>query len=163
MNIFVYHAGHCNPKKCTALRLAKFNLVTIVHSFREIPHSTLVLDPFSIRALSPEDVTYPSITALDYSWNKKNQFTGRFRHGRALPYLVAANPVNFGKPTKLSTAEALAAALYILGEKSKALNILSKFRWGKTFMSLNQELLESYAQAQSSKEIISIQQAYLGE
>ncbi|MBU6996821.1 MAG: DUF367 family protein [Theionarchaea archaeon] len=163
VRVYVYHAGHCNPKKCTALRLARFNLVTLVHSFREIPPSTLVLDPFSIKALSPEDARYPSITALDYSWNKKSQFTRTFRHGRALPYLVAANPVNFGKPTKLSTAEALAAALYILKEKSKALNILSKFRWGKTFMHLNQELLESYAEAQSSKEIISIQQAYLGE
>ncbi|MBU7014241.1 MAG: DUF367 family protein [Theionarchaea archaeon] len=163
MNIYVYHAGHCDPKKCTALRLAKFNLVTIVHSFREIPYSTLVLDPFSIRALSPEDAMYSSLTALDYSWNRKPQFTKKFRHRRALPYLVAANPVNFGKPTKLSTAEALAAALYILEEKSKALSILSKFRWGKTFMRLNQELLESYAQAQSSKEVISIQQTYLGE
>jgi len=75
--------------------------------------------------------------------------------------LVAANPINYGKPTKLSTVEALAAALYILGEKSKALNILSKFSWGTTFVTLNAELLTAYSQAESSSEIIRIQETFI--
>ena len=77
--------------------------------------------------------------------------------------MVAANPVNFGKPTKLSTAEALASALYILGERSKALNILSKFRWGRTFMDLNQDALNLYAQAESSSDIIKIQEMIINQ
>jgi pre-rRNA-processing protein TSR3 len=161
VNLFVYHAGHCDPKRCTALKLARFRLVVILHSLREIPHNSLILDPFSEKALSPEDKVYASMTALDYSWKKKDHFRRKFRTGRALPYLVAANPVNFGKPTKLTTAEALAAALYIVGERSKALNILSKFKWGKTFMSLNEELLTLYAQAESSSDIIKIQSPYI--
>lgn len=158
MNLFIYHAHHCDPRKCTATKLAKYHLVEVVHSLRDIPVNSLILDPFAEKALSPHDRVYPSLTALDYSWEKKDLFKRKFRNGRALPYLVAANPVNYGKPTKLSTAEALAAALYILGEKSKALNILQKFNWGKTFMSLNAEALETYSKAESSQEIIEIQE-----
>ncbi len=123
----------------------------------------MVLDPFSEKALAPEDRTFFSLTALDYSWRKKDQpkFRRKFKNGRCLPYLVAANPVNFGTPTKLSTAEALAAALYILGEKSKALNILSKFKWGETFITLNAEALDAYSNVESSADIIEIQNQFI--
>ncbi len=74
-----------------------------------------------------------------------------------MPILIAGNPVNFGKATKLSTVEALAAALYIAGFKQEAVGLLSIFTWGHTFLELNAALLENYASAQDSAEIIRMQ------
>jgi pre-rRNA-processing protein TSR3 len=80
-----------------------------------------------------------------------------------LPWLIAANPVNYGKPTKLNCAEALAASLYIMGFKSQAEFILGKFTWGSEFIRLNEFLLEAYASCSNSESVISVQNQYLKE
>jgi len=80
---------------------------------------------------------------------------------RALPYLVAANPVNFGRPMQLTTVEAFAAALAILGELDHAERIMAKFTWGETFLELNEEPLRRYAACEDSAEVVAIQQEYL--
>ncbi len=76
-----------------------------------------------------------------------------------MPILIAGNPVNYGKPTKLSTVEALAAALYIAGFKDNAAELLSIFKWGHTFLEMNHERLEAYATAKNSTEIVELQKA----
>jgi pre-rRNA-processing protein TSR3 len=78
-----------------------------------------------------------------------------------LPILVAGNPVNFGRPTKLTTAEALAAALYIAGFGNDATELLSVFRWGHTFLELNHERLEDYADAKNSIEVVELQKRFI--
>jgi pre-rRNA-processing protein TSR3 len=70
---------------------------------------------------------------------------------------MAGNPTNYAKATKLSTVEALAGALQIAGFKEEAEKILSIFTWGHTFMELNTDLLEVYASAKDSAEIVKMQ------
>lgn len=85
----------------------------------------------------------------------------RGSHHRLLPYLVAANPVNFGKPCQLSCVEALAAGLYIIGMKSNAQLLLLKFKWGPNFLKMNEDLLDAYAACKTGADIISRQNAHL--
>ncbi|MCD6126849.1 MAG: DUF367 family protein [Methanomicrobia archaeon] len=158
MKLYIYHMKQCDPKKCTGLKLIRLKLAIPV---RKIPRCT-ILNPLSEKAFSPEDKR--DILALDCSWERSREIFLKYReNSRALPYLIAANPVNYGKPTKLSTVEALAAALYILNEKEKALNILSKFSWGRVFIDLNYEMLEEYSKAGNSREIVEIQKKFIGD
>lgn len=59
----------------------------------------------------------------------------RWRH--AVPYLIATNPVNYGKPWRLNCVEALAATFYITGFDSYAERLLSCFGWGHSFWEVN--------------------------
>ncbi len=161
MELLIYHANQCNPKKCSGKRLARFDLVRLTHHIDQL-RTYLVLSPFSQKALSPEDKGARGLAALDCSWAHAEEVFMRSRlTERALPFLVAANPVNYGKPFKLSTVEALAAGLIILGEREQAELILSKFNWGHVFLKLNQEPLQEYASAKDSAEVVRIQEAYL--
>lgn len=158
MKVLIVNLEECDPKKCTAVKLLKFNQAERVKS----AHGT-ILDPFSEIALSPEDKG--PLVVLDCSWNKLEAFPYRLKlYGphRALPFLLAANPVNWGKPCKLSTAEAAAAALCIMGEKKQAHDLMSKFNWGHSFFELNGELLEDYSKAKDSKMVVQVQKEYLG-
>jgi pre-rRNA-processing protein TSR3 len=54
-----------------------------------------------------------------------------------VPYLIATNQTNYGKPWKLNCVEALAAAFYIVGMDTYAEKLLGKFSWGHAFWSVN--------------------------
>ena len=115
----------------------------IVKKISQIPRNTLLLDPTAEQALSPADRNVKSITALDCSWEVLDTgAVSSWRIRRALPFLMAANPVNFGKPCKLTSIEAIAAALYILGEQERAAQILGCVSWGIRFLEVNKEPLE---------------------
>jgi len=162
VKIVVYHAGQCDPKKCTALKLKRHGLVRLVTQIRLLPRKAVVLNPFSKTAFSPADrqrIEKFGLAALDCSWEHAEKVLLKRVRGtsRCLPILIAGNPVNFGKPTKLTTVEALAAALFISGFKEEANQLLSIFKWGHTFIKLNQERLENYAKAKDSTEIIKLQ------
>ena len=64
------------------------------------------------------------------------------------------------KLNKLSTVEALAGAVYILGEPDLTHKLLQKFKWGNTFFELNKNLLQDYSKAQSESEILEICHEY---
>ena len=164
MELHIRYEGDDDPAKCTARKLAKFDRATLHRSHRETPYG-IVLNPHAEQALSPADrdvAETGALVALDCSWESAGeaQFSLAGEH-RALPYLVAANPVNFGRPMQLTTVEALAAALVIVGEREQADDILSKFTWGETCLELNDEPLRRYADCADSTDIVAVQQEYL--
>ena len=59
-----------------------------------------------------------------------------------------------------STVEALAGAVYILGEPELTHTLLKKFKWGNTFFELNKNLLQDYSKAQSESKIFEICHEY---
>jgi pre-rRNA-processing protein TSR3 len=54
-----------------------------------------------------------------------------------VPFMVAGNPVNYGKPMQLSCVEAIAASMLIIGMKDLAMELLNKFKWGESFYAVN--------------------------
>ena len=166
VKIIVYHAGQCDPKKCTGLKLKRHGFVRIVRQLKFLPKRAVVLNPFSEIAFSPADrkrIEDFGLVGLDCSWEHAEKVLLKHVRGtsRCLPILIAGNPVNFGKPTKLSTVEALAAALYIAGFKEEATQLLSIFKWGHTFLEINQERLETYAKAKDSTAIVELQKHFI--
>jgi pre-rRNA-processing protein TSR3 len=152
----------CDPRRCTVKKLERFGLVRLVTRADRLPRNTLLLDPGAGQALSPADRKPHSITVLDCSWKVVESAAIRsLRFRRALPFLVATNPINFGRPFTLSSVEAFAAALWILGEKEQAKEILQKFSWGCRFLEVNEEPLRRYAGAKDGAGVIAIQDEYL--
>ena len=149
-----------DPRKCSAAKLVKFGLAKPV---TRTASRTLILNPFSKKTLLKSDKKFVnSITGIDCSWNLitsafKKPFTGI---SRKLPPLLAGNPINYSKLNKLSTVEALAGAVYILGETDLTHNLLQKFKWGNTFFELNKNLLHDYSKAQSEADILEICHEY---
>ena len=166
ISLYVYDEGQCDPKKCTAKKMIRFGIVKQLPSIRRIPHGAIILDPTAEKAISREDrarAEAHGIVVMDLSWSHIETFpkVGRDKAPRALPYLLAANPVNWGKPLKLTSAEALAASLYIMGYPDEASKVLEKFSWGEQFLKLNQEPLDRYAEAETSAMVVSIQSDYI--
>ncbi len=162
MDLHVRYEGDDDPEKCTAKKLERFDLATLHRSSAATPWG-IVLDPFAEKALSPADRDLGDrLVAMDLSWETAEaehyQLDGEHR---ALPFMLAGNPVNYGRPFRLTTVEAFAGALSILGERDQAEQILSKFRWGQTFLDLNEEPLERYAECADSSEVVAVQNEYL--
>jgi pre-rRNA-processing protein TSR3 len=148
--------------------MAKKGKFKIVNHLNQLPRGAIVLNPYSEKAVSPEDraaVNKRGVAGLDCSWKKVQKSAAIFKtskYHRSLPFLVAANPTNYGKPCILSTAEAIAATFYIVGLKDIAEDIMSHFKWGPHFLILNKELLEAYSEAKTSEEVIKAQNEFIG-
>jgi len=165
IRLLIYHMRQDDSRKCTSLKLFHFGLAKPLSRKSSIPRRAVVLNPKATNVLCRLDrklTLVGGLVAIDCSWEKaEDVFSHDFRgFNRRLPALVAANPVNYGQISKLSSVEALAAVLCIFGFESQAKDILSKFKWGETFLVLNRELLRDYRQAEDQREVEKIEKEY---
>ncbi|EDS28624.1 conserved hypothetical protein [Culex quinquefasciatus] len=163
--VSMWDLNHCDPKKCSGRKLSRHGLIANLRLGQKFPG--LVLTPVGTYCVSPLDrdiITSSGIAVVDCSWARLDETPFnkmKSPNPRLLPFLVAANPINYGKPCKLSCVEAIAASMYITGYQDEALWYLNKFSWGHSFVELNQELLDAYAACKNSAEILEAQNKYL--
>jgi len=164
--------GEDHPKACTGRRLVRRGLVRSVGRVGEVGPRPVVLDPHADRPLSVSDLEAArsgGLLAVDCSWNRLAD-RGRLPSGgirrrgiaRRLPLLIAANPQHFGRVSELNTVEALAAALYVLGEAGRARELLGGFRGGSGFLDLSRERLELYRSASGAEEVFAAERRLFG-
>ncbi len=167
LRLYVLLMRQDDPGKCTAAKLAKLRLAAPLYKAARIPRRSIVLNPFSSEVVLPKDrpqlETY-GLVAVDCSWEKVDSTFAIHLpgSGRRLPTLLASNPTNYAKQHKLSSLEAMAAALYITGFTEQANRLLSIFKWGNTFLTLNHEPLESYSQAKTLEEMALVESEFFG-
>ena len=117
--------------------------------------------------LSPADA--PSLAehgaaVVECSWARTSEVQWGKIGGsvsRVLPYLVAANTVNYGKPSKLNCVEALAATFYICGHADWAAEVLAPFSYGEAFLDVNGPLLRRYASCSDAAAVKNTQDEWL--
>lgn len=164
--VAMWDVGQCDPKKCSGRKLSRHGLVKNLRLGQRF--GGVVLTPMGEKCISPNDreiIAAHGLAVVDCSWAKIDETPfSRMRspHNRLLPFLIAANPVNYGRPCQLSCVEALAAALFITGFQEEAQLYLSKFKWGKSFLSLNKEMLDAYtACGGDGAAVVEVQNKYL--
>ncbi|KAJ3297314.1 ribosome biogenesis protein tsr3 [Borealophlyctis nickersoniae] len=191
--VAMWDFDHCDPKRCSGRKLARLNMIRTLRVGQRF--KGIVLSPKGTQSVSPADrsiVESAGLCVVDCSWARIDEVPFekiRSPHERLLPYLVAANPVNYGRPYKLNCVEALAACFYITGnggmfffistlpvleaivaDKSPGLTVgfkeygdklMEKFKWGHAFWEINEHLLTLYAGCQTSTDVIDAQNKYL--
>ncbi|KAG1474237.1 hypothetical protein G6F56_000472 [Rhizopus delemar] len=167
MPVAMWDFKHCDPKRCSGVKLARCDMLKTLklgQRFRGI-----VASPVGEKAVSPADrkvVEMYGAGVVDCSWARLDEVPFAKIRGptdRLLPYLVATNPVNYGKPWKLNCAEALAAIFHITGFPEHGDELMSKFKWGHAFKKVNGGLLTRYAKCKDSVEVIAVQNEYLAQ
>ncbi|XAR73331.1 hypothetical protein NMG60_11007265 [Bertholletia excelsa] len=167
VQLAMWDFGQCDAKRCTGRKLSRFGLLKELRVNNGF--GGIALSPAGKQCVSKEDyslIKRKGLAVVDCSWARLDDVPFaklRCASPRLLPWLVAANPVNYGRPCELSCVEALSAALIICGEEEIANLLLSKFKWGHAFLSLNRELLKAYSECESSADIISVQNAWLSQ
>lgn len=80
-----------------------------------------------------------------------------------VPYLVAANTVNYGRPWRLNCVEALAACFCICGHEDWAREVLKHFSYGEAFLDINSQLLKRYAACATEEDVKRTEEEWLAK
>jgi pre-rRNA-processing protein TSR3 len=140
MPLFMVDFEQCDSKKCTGKKMERFKLLSSIRD-RKKKFRGIVLSAFGKKFVSRNDLECAEkygICVIDCSWNRIEETKEfRYKHERKLPFVVAGNPVNFGKPYQLSCVEALATALCAMDYVPQAKFIMSKFGWSDGFWKQN--------------------------
>ena len=161
----MWDLGQCDRKRCTGARLVRQGDVRELRLGQ--PWPGVVLTPAGTHVVSSADsdlIARRGLAVVDCSWARLGDVPFSKTKGaapRLLPWLLAANPVNYGKPSRLSCAEALAAALHISGRPRAAAAVLARFKWGHAFFALNAELLAAYAAAEGPAGVLEVQARWM--
>ncbi|KAL4073973.1 hypothetical protein J3A83DRAFT_4357867 [Scleroderma citrinum] len=165
--VAMWDFDHCDPRRCSGKKLARRGLIKelkIGTRFRGV-----VVSPKATTIMSPADrdiVAKDGLAVVECSWARIDDIPFSkiaSPHERLLPYLLAANPTNYGKPWRLNCVEALAAAFYLTGMDNHANTLMGEFGWGETFWDINRPYLEKYRTCQSSEEIVAMQESIISE
>ncbi|KAH6637736.1 hypothetical protein C7974DRAFT_308632 [Boeremia exigua] len=159
--------GHCDAKRCSGKRLMRLGMMRELHVGQKF--AGVVISPKGKRIVSREDkelLDQYGAAVVEASWNRIDEVPfGRIggKCERLLPYLVAANPTNYGKPWRLNCVEALAACFYICGHPEWAEDILSTFSYGRAFLDINAALLKRYEACENEEEIKKAEEVWLAK
>ena len=165
VTLAMWDLGHCDPKRCTGRKLQRHGALKLLRLNSRF--NGVVLSPMGTKVISKSDsnlISHHGCAVIDCSWAQLDStpFSKmKCAHPRLLPYLLAANPVNYGRPYKLSCVEAFAAALYITGFKEYGELLLKHFKWGLNFFQLNKELLEKYFCCKNESEVRKVEKEWL--
>jgi pre-rRNA-processing protein TSR3 len=157
--------NHCDPKRCSGKKMARKGLIQTLRVGQKF--SGVVVTPNGKIPVSPADahtVTNGGVAVVECSWARLSEVPfGRIGGPceRLLPYLIATNPVNYGKPLRLNCVEAIAACLCIIGKEEQAREIMAPFSWGEAFFDVNRELLDLYASCKDSADVQLKQEAWM--
>lgn len=156
---------HCDPKRCSGKKLERLGLIKSLRIGQKF--QGIIVTPNGKGVVCPDDkeiVEQFGVAVVECSWARLEEVPfGKIggKYERLLPYFVAANPVNYGRPMKLNCVEAVAACLAIVGHQDWALELLENFSWGPTFLDINKELLEMYAECTDSQSVLDAEKAFL--
>ncbi|KAG0126921.1 hypothetical protein HOY82DRAFT_580862 [Tuber indicum] len=157
--------GHCDRKRCSGQKLMREGLIRSMPLDKKF--NGVVITPVGKTVVSPADkelMEKYGAAVVECSWARLadvpfHKIGGKCE--RLLPYLIAANTVNYGKPWRLNCAEALAACFVIGGHTDWAEQILEPFPYGGSFLEINGELLEKYAACADADDVKSAEAEWL--
>jgi len=157
--------GHCDAKRCSGKRLMRLGLLRELHVGQKF--AGVVVSPKAKKIISRQDneiLEQYGAAVVEASWNRIDEVPfGRIggKCERLLPYLVAANPTNYGRPWRLNCVEAIAACYCICGHADWAQDILASFSYGEAFLDINSALLKRYAACANEEEIKKAEEVWL--